>query len=199
MAISAPRRGDGSPATGWALEMASAGVGALQVRAKSLADRELLDLAGRMRLQFPAPRLLFVNGRPDVAVAIGADGVQLPATGLPVAAVRRRFGAELLLGRSTHTPEEVEAARRDGADFVLFGPVWSSPGKSRPAGIEALRRAAAFGLPVYAVGGISVERLAEVAAAGAVGAAGIRLFQDPVSLVTAVAVATQCFAPQRTQ
>jgi thiamine-phosphate diphosphorylase len=178
--------------------MASAGVRALQLRAPSLADAEVHDLARRIRQGFPPPGLLFVNSRPDVALAVQADGVHLPSRGLPIAAVSRRFGQRLLVGRSTHAPEEVDAARRDGADFVLFGPVWATPGKSRPAGVDALRRAVSFGLPVYAVGGVGVERLAEVAAAGAVGAAGIRLFQDPISLTAAVRIAAECFVPRRT-
>lgn len=198
MAISAPPSGAARPASDWAAEMASAGVRALQVRAKSLADGELYELAGRARQAFPAPGLLFVNGRPDIAMAAQADGVHLPSRGLPVAAVRRRFGEQLLVGRSIHAPEEAEAAQRDGADFVVFGPVWASPGKPRPAGLASLRKAVSFGLPVYAVGGVGVEQLAEVAAAGAVGAAGIRLFQDPALLEAAVRAAAQYFETPRT-
>ncbi|HXO40460.1 MAG TPA: thiamine phosphate synthase, partial [Thermoanaerobaculia bacterium] len=107
-------------------------------------------------------------------------GVHLPADGVPAGAVRARFGSGLLIGVSTHRLEEVERARRDGADYVVFGPVYPTPAKAgygAPAGTRALARAAALDIPVYALGGVTLERFAEVAAAGAAGVAGIRLFQ----------------------
>ena len=130
----------------------------------------------------PPPVCLLLNGRADVALAAGADGVHLPADGVPVAALRARFGRGLLIGRSTHCLEDVERARHDGADYVTFGPVYASPGKGAAVGLAALRRAAATGLPVFALGGVTLERFAELAATGASGIAAIRLFQEIADL-----------------
>jgi thiamine-phosphate pyrophosphorylase len=191
----------GLPGTGealaeWIRHLALAGVDALQLREKDLDDRALWSLARRARTLLPPPACLLVNGRLDVALAAGVDGAHLPADGVPLRALRERFGPGVLLGRSTHCPEEVEQALRDGADYVVFGPVYPTPGKpGPPAGLTGLREAAAAGLPVYALGGITLERLGEVAEAGAAGAAGIRAFQPGAgtgsltALVQAAAVA----------
>ncbi len=189
--------GGGEAFAGWLRRLAAAGVDAVQLREKDLADRALYDLARQARGLLPPPVRLLVNGRLDLALAAGADGAHLPADGVPLAALRERFGPGVLLGRSTHRPEEVEQARRDGADYVTFGPVYPTPGKERygpPAGLDGLHglsRAAAAGVPVYALGGVTIQRLGEVAAAGAAGAAGIRMFQDAglAALVRAAAAA----------
>lgn len=180
----------------WLCGLAAAGVDAVQLREKDLADRALYGLARQARALLPPPLCLLVNGRLDLALAAGADGAHLPADGVPLAALRARFGPGVLLGRSTHRLEEVAEARRDGADYVTFGPVYPTPGKERhgpPPGLAGLRRAAALGIPVYALGGVTIERLGDVAAAGAAGAAGIRIFQtsDLPALVRAAAAAFQ--------
>jgi thiamine-phosphate pyrophosphorylase len=142
-----------------------------------------------------------VNGRLDVALAAGASGVHLPAAGLPTREVRRlaeALGADVLIGRSTHHPDEVARARDEGADYALFGPVWATPGKERrggPVGLAALERAAAHGLPVLALGGVEPGRFAALAAAGARGAAGIRMFRDADGLDRLVRAAARVFPP----
>jgi thiamine-phosphate pyrophosphorylase len=173
----------------WLHRLGAAGVDAVQIREKDLDDRAVYGLTRLARSVLPASTHLLVNGRLDVALAAGGGvGVHLPADGVPVAALRRRFGTGVLIGRSTHSLEEVERARDDGADYVTFGPVYPTPSKERygsALGLEALARAAASGaggLPVYALGGVTLARFGEVAAAGAAGAAGIRLFQDPAHL-----------------
>lgn len=181
----------------WFRALGEAGVDALQLREKDLPDRALYGLTRRARTALPPPRRLLVNGRADIALAAGADGAHLPADGVPLAPLRARFGPALLLGRSTHRVEEVEQARRDGADYALFGPVWETPGKGAPRGLGELRRAAALGLPVYALGGITLERLAAVAEAGAAGAAGIRLFRQPAALAAVVEAARRLFPAQQ--
>lgn len=163
----------------WLRSLADAGIGTIQIREKDLEDRPLFDLVRLARRLLPPPVRLLVNGRLDVALAAGADGAHLPADGVPLAALRQRFGLGVLLGRSTHTVEEVEQARRDGADYVTFSPVYPTPSKARygpPRGLEELARAAAAGIPVYALGGVTLERFGEVASAGAAGVAGIRIF-----------------------
>lgn len=165
------------PMADWLRALAAAGIGAVQLREKDLGDRDLYELAGLARAALPPPVRLLVNARVDIALAAGADGVHLPADGLPVAALRARFGYGVLVGRSAHRVEEVERARDEGADYVTFGPVYATPGKGAPVGLGALGRAAAAGLPVYALGGVTLERFGELAGAGAAGIAAIRLFQ----------------------
>ncbi len=184
----------------WLRSLADAGIDplqiAVQIREKDLEDRPLYDLARLARRILPPPARLLVNGRLDVALAAGADGAHLPADGVPLAALRQQFGPGVLLGRSTHTVEEVEQARRDGADYVTFGPVYPTPSKERygpPRGLEELARAAAAGIPVYALGGITLERFGEVASAGAAGVAGIRIFHRASDLPEIVQAARRHF------
>ena len=188
------RRGLGAVSLpAWAAALASAGVPAVQLREKDLADRTIYELLRLLRRELPASRLL-ANGRADLAVAAGADGVHLPADGIPTVALRRRFGDALLIGRSTHTIDEVAREAASGADYVTFGPVFASPGKGEPVGLDALAAAARHGVPVLALGGVGVAELPLVAAAGAAGAAGIRLFQDLARLPEVVAAAREAFA-----
>jgi thiamine-phosphate pyrophosphorylase len=183
----------------WLEGLGAAGVDAVQLRDKGLDDRRLYELTRRARAVLPARCRLLVNGRLDVALAAGADGVHLPADGLPSQPLRRRFGPGVLIGRSTHRPEEVAQARRAGADYATFGPVFPTPSKAGygpPPGLAGLRRAAAVGLPVLALGGITAERLAEVARAGAAGAAARRAFADAAGAAAMVRRAAGCFPPE---
>jgi thiamine-phosphate pyrophosphorylase len=196
IAISDRRSLPGGDLARWAGELAAAGVEGLQLREKDLDDQDLFELAVVLRRAFPPPGRLLVNGRLDVALAAAADGVHLPASGLPVAALRRRFGGEALIGRSAHRPEEVEAAAREGADYVTFGPVYPTPAKAvfgPPAGLGGLARAARAGIPVFALGGVSLPRLPEIAQAGAAGAAGIGMFREPADLAGLTAEAHRLF------
>ncbi len=181
LAISGSLRVDDEEFERWLSGLAAAGIDAVQLRDKGLDDRSLYELARRAREVLPAGCRLLVNGRLDVALGAGADGVHLPSEGLPVGALRRRFGPGVLIGRSTHRHGEVAVALADGADYVTFGPVYPTPSKAGygpPPGLAGLRRAAAVGLPVLALGGVTAARLPEVAAAGAAGGAAIRAFAD---------------------
>jgi thiamine-phosphate diphosphorylase len=160
-----------------AREAAGAGVDFVQVREKDLGDRALAELAGEVHeAAAPAARVL-VNGRPDIAAALGLAGVQLPEAGLPVAEVRRTF-PRLLIGASCHSLQAARRAEEGGADFVLLGPVFPTPGKeAQTLGLRGLEEVAAgVGLPVYAIGGIQAGNVGQVVAAGARGVAGIRVF-----------------------
>ncbi len=188
MAIS-DRRSLGRPLDAWVRDLGG-WVDAVQLREKDLTDRELLELARRVRDAAAPGTSVLINGRADVAVASGCAGVHLTSSGLPIAALRRRFGERLVIGCSTHRPEEVEAACRDGADYAVFGPVFPTPSKAPygpPPGLAGLRRATAHGLPVLAIGGIDADRMAEVADAGAAGVAAIRAFFDPETVEKMVA------------
>lgn len=176
--------GGGVPDRGWLAGLAAAGVDGVQVREKRLDDADLLALVRATRELLPAATAVLVNGRLDVALAAGADGVHLPAGGLPVAPLRAwagRLGRRPLVGRSTHTLGEVAAARDEGVDYVVFGPVFATPGKGEPVGLAALAAAARLGVPVLALGGVDAARVAAAVAAGAHGVAAIRAFASPAA------------------
>lgn len=196
LAITDRRLRGGRPLSDWLLELAGAGVDAVQVREKDLSDRELVREVQEARRSWPPPRLLLVNGRIDVAWTAGADGVHLPGDGVPAGALRRRFGPEVWIGGSTHRVEEVDAARDAGADYATFSPVFPTPSKmryGRPPGVKGLRRAAGRGLPIVALGGIDAGRVAAVADAGAAGVAGIRVFHDSAALAELVAACREAW------
>lgn len=196
IAISDRRAAGEESLVAWLEALAEARVDGVQIREKDLPDRELFELTKRARAILPPETRLLVNGRLDIALAAGAAGVHLPEAGLPPRALRERFGPALLIGRSTHHPAEVEKARQEGADYVTFGPVYATPSKARygsPPGLEGLRRAALCGLPVFALGGVTIDRLPEVAGAGAAGAAGIGCFLDADRLPALVREADRCF------
>jgi thiamine-phosphate pyrophosphorylase len=154
------------------------GVRAFQLREKDLSPRELYPLALEMRqlTQTYGARLL-INDRVDVALAVDADGVHLTTTSLPASIARRVLGPERLIGVSTHTLTEAQAAADEGADFLVFGPVFFTPSKApygQPVGLDALRAVrAAVNVPILAIGGIKKANLDQVLAAGANGIAVI--------------------------
>jgi len=177
-------------------EAARCGVDFIQLREKDLPSREL-ELLARQALgvirshretgnQNLETRLL-INSRSDVALAMGADGVHLPAGDLPpqeVHTVWTQCGAGGLAGGivslSCHSEEDVRRAASDQADLALFAPVFEKKGAphAEPTGLEALRRACQHKIPVLALGGVSVENAHFCLGAGAAGIAGIRLFQE---------------------
>jgi thiamine-phosphate pyrophosphorylase len=128
---------------------------------------------------------LLVNERLDVAIACGADGVHLPSDSLPLATVKTRAGSASIVGISCHSEEEVEKAGSDGASYVLFGPVFETPSKphAKPLGVPLLRQVCRRSFaPVFALGGVTRNNAESCIRAGAVGVAGIRLFQEAPNL-----------------
>lgn len=155
------------------------GADLIQIRAKQLTARALMQLVGQAVAI--AGRRVLVNTRTDIALACGAGGVHLPSNSPPV---RRIVPRGFLVGASCHSIAELEAAERDGADFAVYGPVFESPGKGPPIGLDALREAAqAVQLPIYALGGVTEENAPLCIEAGACGIAGIRLFASRDSFV----------------
>ena len=126
---------------------------------------------------------LLVNGRFDVARAAGADGVHLTSVSLPARLVREACGAEFLIGVSTHSVEEAVHARDEGADFVVFGPVFETESKrgfGPPQGLEKLQRVTneLRDFPVLAIGGVTIDNAEKCLGAGASGFAGISWFNS---------------------
>lgn len=157
-------------------EALAAGVRAVQLRERDLSARELLPLARELRrVTAAAGARLLINEHIDVAVAADADGVQLRADHVPISVARRLLGPDALIGVSTHSLAEVQAAQ--AADFALFGPVFATPSKQEygaPLGLEALRAAATVSrIPIFAIGGVTAERVSALRASGAAGVAVI--------------------------
>lgn len=156
---------------------------AFHARGRKLTGLEHFDLADRLAVRPPAR--LFVNDRLDVALAVPAAGVQLGHGSLPVSAARA-LNPLWWIGKSVHDLAEAEAARTEGADYLVVGPVFataSHPGAGRtPLGLQRLSAIAAAldGLPVIAIGGITADRVREVRNSGAYGVAAIRALWDDV-------------------
>ncbi len=159
-------------------ECLAAGLRAVQLREKDLEARELLALADTLReaTQRHGARLI-VNDRADVALAASADGVQRTHASLPVTALREITPPGFLVGASVHSEAEAREAAAEGADFIVFGPIYDTASKRRygpPQGLAALQAVTrAVDRPVLAVGGLTPERVTEVLAAGAAGVAVI--------------------------
>jgi thiamine-phosphate pyrophosphorylase len=157
----------------------------LQIREKQLRVNVLYKLsASAAKITRGSATRLLINDRSDVAFAVRAQGVHLTTQSLPADVVRRTFGDDFLIGVSTHSLEEAEIARRSGADFVVFGPVFSTPNKGQygePQGLRSLEKVASAlsPFPVLALGGVMTNNVAECIRAGARGIAAIRMFNDP--------------------
>lgn len=149
----------------------AAGVKLVQVREKSMPDRELVEHARRLReWTREADALLIVNDRPDIALLAEADGVHVGQEELSIRDARRIVGTDLLIGVSTHSIEQARQAVLDGADYLGVGPTFPSGTKSFEvfAGLEFVRQVAAeITLPWFAIGGINGRNLADVRSAGA--------------------------------
>jgi thiamine-phosphate pyrophosphorylase len=179
-------------------EAARSGVDYIQLREKDLAARDLERLARdavRMVRDHSATTKLLINGRADVALASGADGVHLPAGDLTASEVRALWMQAIdrppVIAVSTHTLAELRAAAADGANFAVLAPIFEKAHAGVPGiGLDALRAACVGSTPadnpesapqnrfaVLALGGVTLANARACLAAGAAGIAGIRLFQ----------------------
>jgi len=147
---------------------------ALQLRAKDMVAREILDL---LRTIHPLCRNwgvpLFANDRPDLAVLAGCEGVHLGQGDLPIQ-IARRIAPHLLIGVSTHTLTQVDEAIAQGPDYVAYGPIFATRSKidaDHPVGMDGLSAAVQrCRLPVVAIGGVDLARASEVGRASHLGA-----------------------------
>ncbi len=157
------------------------GIDMIQIREKDLPARELAALVRRV-LNLPNPwnTRILVNERADIALATGAHGVHLPSDAIPAARLRAVVPPDFLIGVSTHTLEEAIGAERSGASFIVFGPVFAPISKLSdlpPRGLGELARVCSgVRIPVFALGGITVENTNLCENAGVAGVAGISLF-----------------------
>jgi thiamine-phosphate pyrophosphorylase len=170
------------------MAVVSDATGGLQAVRKGANVLQLRDPGARLRgLEAEAHRLVaeagvpvLVSSRADLVLAVGAAGLQLPDGDIPVPAARRLLGPGRLIGRSVHSREAAEQAEAEGADYLVFGPVFptsSHPGREA-AGLQALEElAAAVRIPVLAIGGIDRARAQTCLEAGAGGFAAIGYFK----------------------
>ena len=168
-------------------EVIRGGVDIVQLRCKAAPDDEILAAARRYAAVCAEFGAVFIlNDRPDLVEAAGADGVHVGQDDVPVAEARRLVGDERIVGLSTHSPEQIDAAARQPAvDYIGVGPVHATPTKpGRPAvGLELVRYAAVHAtVPFFAIGGINGANIAAVREAGARRAAVVRALtasEDP--------------------
>jgi len=155
------------------------GADAIQIREPNISSRELWAIVSSAVALTRGTRVkIIVNERVDVALAAAADGVHLRASGPPVSAVRSIVAPGFLIGRSAHTDGEIDRAA--GADYLVFGTVFSTPSKPdvEGQGLDALRRAVGrFRGPVLAIGGVTRANIPDVLSTGAGGYAAIGMFQ----------------------
>jgi thiamine-phosphate pyrophosphorylase len=156
------------------------GVDVVQLRDKDATDEQVLEAAQVFRRVAAEHGALFVvNDRPDLAVAANADGVHVGQDDTPVADARAIVGPERIVGLSTHSPDQIDAAR--GVDYIAVGPVYATPTKpGRPAvGLELIRHAATYAPePWFAIGGIDRRTAGPVVAAGAQRAVVVRAITE---------------------
>ncbi len=167
-----------------------AGLPAVQLRERDLPTSELLRLAQEIRaITSPRAVPLIINDRVDLMLALNLDGVHLRANSLPVVAVRRLVGVDRLIGVSTHSLADVRQANRDGADYVIFGPIFDTPSKRQfgsPVGLEQLAEACRLSaIPVFAIGGVTGASVPDVLRAGSHGIAVIGSILDREDAVAA--------------
>ena len=158
------------------------GVDIIQLRTKELEALPFIRLAEKMMALARGAQIPFVvNDRPDVALAVGADGVHLGQLDLPVA-LARRVAPAAFIGRSSHEAAHAERAIEEGADYFAVGPVWATPTKPgrEPAGLSYVRDVARRNveLPWFAIGGITLDNVEQVLAAGATTIAMVRALLD---------------------
>lgn len=156
----------------------------IQIREKQLPARFVFELTEKAaRLVRDSQTKLLVNDRADIAFSAKADGVHLASLSLSAATIRRNFPKDFVVGVSTRTLAEAESARLEGADFVTFSPIFATPGKGEPKGLDELKKVCARlkPFPIVALGGIDETNCREVLQIAG-GFAAIRFLNDEASL-----------------
>jgi thiamine-phosphate pyrophosphorylase len=190
--ITDPMLAPGRDHVGIAAAAVTGGAEMVQLRDKAGDLRELLPQARAIQALCRSHGAIFiVNDRLDLALAAGADGVHVGQEDLPAEAVRRLLGPGRILGVSTHSRGQAEAARMAGADYIGFGPMFPTGTKDTghtPRGLEALREVrAAVDLPILAIGGLRLETVTDVIAAGATAVAVVSAIVAAADIAAAAA------------
>jgi len=151
--------------------MIKGGVDLVQLRGKERAIDDLVDLAAELHeLTARSSTPLIVNDHAEIAREVAVEGVHVGQEDDSIEVVRQKAGRELLVGKSTHSFEQALAARREGADYIGFGPIFATPTKPdyAPIGLSDIKRVhAEVSLPIFCIGGINIDNLQSVIDAGA--------------------------------
>jgi thiamine-phosphate pyrophosphorylase len=143
----------------------------IQLRGKEHSVGELVDLAGQLHLTTSAAGIpLIVNDRAEVASQVPIEGVHVGQDDDSIAHARKKAGRQVLVGKSTHSLEQAVAAEREGADYIGFGPILATPTKPdyQPIGLTGIRRIHnEVTVPIFCIGGIKIDNLGQLIAAGA--------------------------------
>ncbi|NIM20183.1 MAG: thiamine phosphate synthase [Candidatus Latescibacteria bacterium] len=171
-------------------EACSSGVRVVQLREKDLPGRQLYEEALALRkATHRAGSKLLVNDRIDIALAVGADGIHCPENGIPIGTARH-LQPDALIGVSVHSLERAVDAQIRGADFILFGPIFSTASKAKygdPQGLEALSTVSRnAGIPIFAIGGITPENACFCIEHGAAGVGVVSAIMSAQNIPKAV-------------
>ena len=162
------------------------GVPAIQLREKDLSDAEYIKLAEPLcRLCHSYSAQLFINSRIEIAMNVGADGLHLPGDSASVEEVIEETSRRFIIGSSVHSLVEAKQRETEGADFITYSPIYptvSKPDYGPTVGVEALRNVTeGINIPVFALGGITPERVWECLDAGAYGVAVMSGVMSPTN------------------
>ena len=151
--------------------MIKGGADLIQLRGKERTINELVDLAAELHeltIRFSTP--LIVNDHAEIAKKVRVEGVHVGQEDDSIEVVRQKAGRELLVGKSTHSLKQAMAAQREGADYIGFGPIFATPTKPdyAPIGLSDIKRVhTEVSLPIFCIGGLSIDNLQSVIDAGA--------------------------------
>ncbi len=161
---------EGSNAVHVAEAMVKGGVDLIQLRGKKQSVNELVDLAKKLHeLTSRSSTLLIVNDHAEIARSVPVEGVHLGQDDDSIELARRKAGRGIVVGKSTHSLEQAHAAQREGADYIGFGPIFATPTKPdyAPIGLSDIERVhEEMSVPIFCIGGIKIDNLEEIVAAG---------------------------------
>ncbi len=151
--------------------MIEGGVDLIQLRAKKSSVAQIVDLAGRVhKMTAPAGIPLIVNDHAEVVAQVPVEGVHVGQDDDSIATARDKAGRKIIVGKSTHNLEQASSSLGEGADYIGFGPIFATPTKPdyKPIGMENIKRVHTnVAVPIFCIGGIKIDNLGEVMAAGA--------------------------------
>jgi thiamine-phosphate pyrophosphorylase len=151
--------------------MITGGVDIIQLRGKGKSIDELVDLASEIHaITAPSDTPLIINDYAEIAARVSVEGVHVGQGDDSIHVVRQKAGRDLIVGKSTHSLAQANAAQAEGADYVGFGPIFATPTKPdyEPIGLDGIRQAHLnVGIPIFCIGGINIDNLQRVIEAGA--------------------------------